>query len=368
LRGKEVEREAWVYYRMIYMESSPKLIAVHTSMKAVSVYKVTRNICDVVLEDGIICDIVPLTELDHHIYTSHNGSLIFIPFDLSFCLNYFYHAWKWIYEHRKRVAFYTTIEGDVMNPSMYEWIRRDLRFIANSKYTETKLRTAGFNVNEVIYHGIDLDLYDYRKYDEDAKMFREKLGLSKNDFVVLYIASSHPRKCHDLARQTALILEKIDPSIKLVVLTDENASALYRDSKNVVVLTDFGGFEESNMPVLYKSADIYAHFSCSEGFGLPVLEALSMGKMVVHPNYIPLNEITTPDTSVRVKVIKRRYIEGGGSAIVYELNIYDPSKFAEAIVEARKIVESEPSLPDRCRERASYFDMRKIYKSFVKYF
>jgi glycosyltransferase involved in cell wall biosynthesis len=347
--------------------SSARLIAVHTSQRAVSLIKVARNICDSIYIDGILCSFIPISELTIEVYDSYNGSLMVMPFDLSFCFNYFYIARKWRCEVKKPTAFYTTIEGDVLNPSIYEWVHRDLEFIANSQYTKNKLVASGYKVRDVIYHGIDLNLYDYRKYDDDAKTVREKLGFKPDDFLVLYIASSHPRKCHDLASQTATILQKLDPSIKIVVVSDSNVSKFYGDLNNVVLLTDFGNLGEEFMPILYKTADIYAQFSCIEGFGMPVLEALSMGRLVAHPRYMPLTEITTDDTSVRVPIVKKRWVQGGGSAITYEFNVYEPSMFASSIIKAKELVKTDPSIPDRCRKRAEDFDMFKVYKPFTKY-
>jgi glycosyltransferase involved in cell wall biosynthesis len=319
-------------------------------------------------QDGVVCTSIPIAELTDEVYNTYNGSFIVMPFDMSFCFNHFYVARKWRYEARKPSVFYTTIEGDVLNPSMYEWIKRDLDFIANSQYTKAKLTSAGYKVREVVYHGIDLNLYDYRKYDDDAKLVREKLGFSPNDFVVLYIASSHPRKCHDLASQTASILQNLDQSIKIVVVSDSGAVKFYKDLNNVVVLTDFGNLGEEFMPILYKVADIYAQFSCAEGFALPVLEALAMGKLVVHPKYIPLTEITTDSTSVRVPIMKKKWVQGGGSAILFELHEYSPQAFANAILKAKEIVSTDPSIHDKCRKRAEEFDMFKVYKPLSKYF
>jgi glycosyltransferase involved in cell wall biosynthesis len=345
-----------------------KMIAVYTSKKAVSLQKVAKTVCDVLAGEEIFCDFLEPSVIDLSPLSEYDGSLTVMPFDLAPCFTYFYTYWMWKQYTKKPSIFYTTIEGDVLNPHMYEWVKRDLDFVANSRYTEMKLKKHGYRVKEVIYHGIDLNLYDPSKYDEEAKKLREKLGFSQNDFVFLYVASSHPRKCHDKAAATMKILEKIDPSIKLVVLTDELATKYYKDVNNVLLLTDFGSIDEATMPALYKAVDAYAQFSCAEGFGLPVLEALAMGKLVVHVNYMPLTEITTPETSVRVKPIKRKYVEGGGSAILYEFYDYEAKDFAEAMIRAKELVSTDPSIADKARKRASEFDAYKLYKAFVKYF
>jgi len=345
-----------------------KMIAVYTSKRAVSLQKVAKTICDVLASEEIFCDFLEpsVTEIEN--LSQYDGSLTVMPFDLAPCFSYFYNYWIWKKQLNKPSIFYATIEGEVLNPHLYEWVKRDLDFVANSKYTEMKLKKHGYKVKEIIYHGIDLNLYDPSKYDEEAKKLREKLGFTQNDFVFLYIASSHPRKCHDKAAATMKILEKVDPSIKLVVLTDANAARLYKDVNNVLILTDFGSVDETMIPALYKAVDAYVQFSCIEGFGMPVLEALAMGKLVVHTNYMPLSEITTPETSVRVKPTKKKYVEGGGSTILYEFFDYEPKDFADAMIKAKELVKTDPSIADKARKRAEEFDAQKLYKAFTKYF
>ena len=345
-----------------------KMIAVYTSKRAISLQKVSKTICDILAGDDIICDFLDPSIGDLNILSQYDGSLTVMPFDLAPCFSYFYNYWIWKRHVKKPSLFYTTIEGEVLNPSIYEWVKRDLDFIANSRYTWEKLRKRGYRVIDTIYHGIDLNLYDPSKYDDDAKKIRGKIGLLHNDFAFLYIASSHPRKCHDKASQVMRQLEKKDPSIKLVVLSDNNVERYYKDLGNVILLTDFGNIDEAMIPALYKACDAYAQFSCIEGFGLPLIEALAMGKLVVHTNYMPLSEITTPETSVRVKPTKRKLVEGGGSSIVFEFFDYEATDFADAMIKAKQLVQSDPSIVDKARKRAQEFDAYKLYKEFTKYF
>ena len=60
------------------------------------------------------------------------------------------------------------------------------------------------------------------------------------------------------------------------------------DKKNVINL---GHVPEDHMPYLYNACDILVHTSAYEGFGLPVLEAMSCGCPVVCSNSTSLPEI-----------------------------------------------------------------------------
>jgi len=80
-----------------------------------------------------------------------------------------------------------------------------------------------------------------------------------------------------------------------------------KKSKNII-RTGFVQFDE--LGALYKLADVYCQPSLYEGFGLPVLEALSMGCPVVCPKHSSL-------------------IEVGGPAVVYAGP--NPDKLAKAL-------------------------------------
>jgi len=111
--------------------------------------------------------------------------------------------------------------------------------------------------------------------------------------------------------------------------------------------------------------DLYVQASLSEGFALPVLEALSAGKPVVHADYAPLNEVTTPKTSFRVRVVDTIYKREIG-AIEYELHFYDPNEFADMIIYAKdQVLRSRVEYAHACVRRAKQFDARKTYKQFI---
>jgi glycosyltransferase involved in cell wall biosynthesis len=101
-----------------------------------------------------------------------------------------------------------------------------------------------------------------------------------------------------------------------------------------------------------------------------VLEALACGKPVVHADYEPLSEITTPETSFRVPVIDVEYAHDAmhlRTGILYEHHLYDPSEFADAILQAKDEIRKRRGEPAQvCFERAKAFEKRKVYSDIAR--
>lgn len=338
------------------------IVGVHTSARSKSLQKVAEHILNTLKANGINAEITYGIGLADYVAKNYDKGIIVMPFDMAIASNYFYLHYRYIAEHKKSI-FYTTIEGDVLDPSTLLWANKYIEPVANSMYTKRKIEKAGFKVTDVVYHGVDTRLY---KPDPEKKAdARRALNASDDNFILLYVAMSHPRKCHNLARSVMEILGSRDQSIKLIVFTDDKGAENYMGLNNVVAIKGFGEFSEVDMTYLYNAADMYVQFSCSEGFGMPVLEAHACGKPVVHPSYDPLNEISSVKASFRVPVVDvKRY--KGVEGILFEMNIYDPVEFADAIIQAKDLViRNRDEYTAVAREHALKYDYREVYRYFV---
>jgi len=267
-------------------------------------------------------------------------------------------------QYGKNALLYTTVEGKPIISSADVWIIRDLSAIANSEYTAEKLKEVNMKVDGIIYHGVDVDLI--QKYADARPVVRDTLGLNEEDFVVGYIAGCYKRKGHDKFAEVIQHVVRRDPSVKFVVVTQPSCAQIYSNLQNVVVVPRFGTMSEEEIMQYYHVFDLYAQASLAEGFGLPVLEALASGLPVVHVGYKPLSEITDKDTSFRVPVRAINYIQEYG-AIKYELHIYHPKDFAEAILQAKEAILSDrEGYRKKAIARAREFDIRKVYSRFIE--
>jgi len=334
-----------------------------TSHKAVSLQRVAKDISDVLKMNNVSTAVHLGYSLNMSYLTSFNSVLIVMTFDTVWAVPYFYMFW----ELRKRGVkseFYTTIEGKPVETSSTTWIKRDLDFIANSQYTKEMLVAEGFRIKDVIYHGVDMELADSVR--GDTTLIKGWINRDPEKFVVGYIAGCYSRKGHDVLNEVAKLVYEKDRDIEFIVLTTEECEELY-GAPNVQVYPLFGKLNDMQILELYNLFDIYAQASLSEGFGMPVLEALAMGKLVVHPDYKPLSEITTEETSIRVRVLTKSYLDEN-TGVRYELHLYAPKAFAEAILKAKELVQTEGErIASKCIERARQFDKHTVYKSFIKY-
>lgn len=339
-------------------------VGIVTSEKSVSLQRVAHDIRDVLLYNNIkVKRMIYSPNADPSLYRDLDAVIIVMTFDTFWAVGYFLICYN-VMSKGKKCIFYTTVEGDPIRYQGDDWIYRELKFIANSEFTKERLQLIGAEVTKVIHHGIDVHKIYQCKFMRN--LYRGGLGLKDDDFMVLYIAGAYMRKGHEYLAQAIKYVNKKDPSIKFVIFTQPKAKPVYFGLKNTLVITDFGSLDESDIYALYHSCDLYVQASLSEGFGLPVLEALSAGKPVVHPDYKPLTEITDERTSFRVpvKTITKGRDVGG---ILFLLHHYDPEEMGEVIINAKEeVIKRRNEFEEACVERAMKFNMWDKYKAFVE--
>ena len=79
-----------------------------------------------------------------------------------------------------------------------------------------------------------------------------------------------------------------------------------------------------SMAKIYESASILVFPSNNEGFGVPLIEAMSCGIPCIVSNIPPLNEIITPKTGFLIPMIKKKEYHG--------FEFPDPKRIAEKII------------------------------------
>jgi len=337
-------------------------IGIFTSSRATSLQKVSNDIARTFNTLGVDTVIFKHTNVYEELFDL-TGGIVVMPVDRSLCMNYMFLCYR-LKSLAKPAVFYGTVEGDIKTDMKHDWVRREVDFVANSKYVSEKLQKAGYRVLKIIPHGVDTKFYnDASKY---RKTIREKLRIGEDVFLIGYIASSHKRKGHNLASQVMKIIEKKDPSIKFLVISHPESASYYIGLRNIIFMQSFGKLSENTIKALYGAMDLYSHFSLSEGFGLPVLEALASGKLVAHPDYDPLSEITTPETSFRVPVKRIDYYTDFTS-INFELHIYDPEEYAETLIQAKDFILKSPrgELEALAKKRAKLFNMYTLYPRLI---
>lgn len=169
---------------------------------------------------------------------------------------------------------------------------------------EEKTVVAYGGVNEEVFHAGD---------GPGLSRIREQFGI-KEDFV-LYIAAEDFRKNFDTVLKSFALLQKEYGQGCQLVLAGRSSAAWQERLKErmrslkiregSVVLTGFISDESLNL--LYNAASLFIFPSLYEGFGLPILEAMSCGTPVLAANNSSLIEVCG-DAAVMADALDEREI------------------------------------------------------------
>ncbi|CAN5918955.1 glycosyltransferase family 1 protein [soil metagenome] len=144
---------------------------------------------------------------------------------------------------------------------------------------------------DIVYHGIDGNLSEPGASTRAA--VRKQFGLA-GDFI-LSVTASHPHKNLDglLGAYERICARRDAPPLVVVGIRgrahDEVMAAAARWKRGRVVVT--GWIDGDVLSSLYREATVFAFASKYEGFGFPVLEAMSVGTPVVSSSATSLAEL-----------------------------------------------------------------------------
>ena len=147
---------------------------------------------------------------------------------------------------------------------------------------------------EVNYNGYNAGRFGNAEVDGEA--VREKYGLTKP--YILYVARiEHPGKNHlNLIKAYEQLPEALKVRYDMAFagskwLGGEAVIEYWEQSPDKERIKLLGFVENAHLPGLYRGASIYAFPSFFEGFGIPLLEALSSGVPAVCANTSSLPEV-----------------------------------------------------------------------------
>lgn len=175
------------------------------------------------------------------------------------------------------------------------WGRKRIVTVSHfSKDRISKLLNKSEKEIMVIYNGLAEGL---RNYKTDGLM-QEQVGQKYNlpDNYILCLSTLEPRKnlCLLLSAYDELLQEsKIDCKLVLAGRKGWKVDNLLKDiSEKAVKNIIFTGFiEEKDLPYIYSGAELFVFPSIYEGFGVPPIEAMSVGTIVISSDSSSLPEI-----------------------------------------------------------------------------
>lgn len=158
---------------------------------------------------------------------------------------------------------------------------RAARVLVSTKVVADECIRAGFEPEriEIAPFGVapvDVD-------DDDVSDVRRRYGITGP--YVLFVGTHEPRKNLGLLLEAMVALN--DPGVSLVVAGPQgwgsgNSGSVYASLGDVPSpVIDVGFVPSADLPALQRGATAFCYPSLAEGFGLPVLEAMAAGAVVV---------------------------------------------------------------------------------------
>lgn len=219
---------------------------------------------------------------------------------------------------------YLTFPNEFLRRDLYKltkWTKKSLskakKVIAVSKRTKKDIvhfYNISENIIEVIYNG-----FQQPKRMTSKTNILKTYSLSKHKYV-LYVGTLQPRKNIGLLIEAFHKFRKTHPEFKLVLVGKkgwkyDDLMNQINSEKNIVVT----GYETwDHLSQLYQSAYCFVLPSLYEGFGIPILEAMSFETPVISSQASSLPEI-------------------GGSACLY----FDPTDSTQLVEELEELFKND---------------------------
>jgi len=207
-------------------------------------------------------------------------------------------------------------------------LRRADALIAISEYTKrTLVEALGLSPEHIhiVYPAVDHERF---RPMEVPDAFRARYGLDKERRYILYVGSDDPRKnLKTLIRAFALVKQQVG-EVKLLKV---GAPHFMRERQRLLALIAELGLEQDvlffdevpdeDLPLFYNVADVFVMPSLYEGFGLPVLEAMACGVLVIVASMASLPEVVG-DAGIVVNPIDVEELSGQICRVLLNGDIY----------------------------------------------
>ncbi len=267
---------------------------------------------------------------------------------------------KW----RARKILYTVIEGTVLFGNCFFLCQylSDAKIVTPSVFVKNILESPFMNyrVDYVIPHQIDNIIIDH----EYGKVWRASYPNDKK--IILFNGSSVFRKGLERLGEAVEHLRRKRKDFIVVLHSNYSREPLYTPlervlRKGIVLEPDWGKLDKSEVYGKMFYADYIIMPSHSEGFGLPVIEAMALSKPLITVNSPAINEIANENNSFFLKNTKHT-IWNTGYISFYGAD-YDAKELADIIdyaLDAKDEIEDKTA---KARETAERY--RNTYLKFI---
>jgi len=237
----------------------------------------------------------------------------------------------WLNPQKENIALsYYVIEGVPLGiGGCKDWLKWQY-IVTPSNFAKGCLEEMGIKVREVVPHSISPIMPIDHVY---GRTWRDKFPRDKQ--ILLYNGSQINRKALPKLRKAIDILSTKRSDFVMVFHTDNVKQDFHTKVQdlygvNTVVECDFPHMSIDKAYAKMFYCDIGVHPAVVEGFGLPVLEFLNMGKTLVCVNAYGVNEIANPKNSFMV-INTNPIILAWSSYIKFKAMDYSPQDLATQI-------------------------------------
>jgi len=217
------------------------------------------------------------------------------------------------------------------------WLAERTVFVCAMQRNYWLHRGLGSRHNLVIHNGVDTGHFHDRTLPNERRSLRQALGFASTDYVIGISAVLRPEKNHLQLLNALATLRQLGIPARLLIIGDgplrEAIEVRSRALKlgNSVRIT---GFVEDVRPSL-AACDVAVLCSLSETFSLAALEAMAMGKPVVHSEVGGAPEMIFPGHNGYL------FRTGDTGELVYRLLVLSERQLSERMgAAARQLVES----------------------------
>ncbi|MCK4431428.1 MAG: glycosyltransferase family 4 protein [Candidatus Aminicenantes bacterium] len=235
----------------------------------------------------------------------------------------------------------------VQNTLLPHILRKADRIIAVSNSTKNdiiKFYPEYAHKIKVIYEGVESQFFPRSNHEIEKTLDKYNVDFR----YILFLGTVEPRK-NIIRVVDAFIQLKQEGNIEQKLIITGRKGWLYKDIiekinktpfSQDIIFTDF--VDDEDLPSLYSGAEIFLYPSLYEGFGLPVLEAMSCGSPVITSNLSSLPEIA-----------------GDAAILVDPMNVEEIVQAMEKLLRDREL---RKELKRKSLERAKFFSWEMAAK------